>query len=353
MSSRIETNKTFLRSLYLRESPRHGVIDGAPSIQPWQYGDYICSSKPIKHFLPWVVTNYKKMLDVHNAIPDDSVPYASLLSNTGLFAAAFGCPLVECPESNAMAVAIISDPQEADAINTPGLDAEPIARCLELAALVRSELGSDVPIGVPDIQSPFDIAALIWRKEDLYTALVEAPDSVTGLIQKCENLLTTFLSEFKNVTGECNYAHFPPVWAPYDLGCWLSEDEVGAISGRMFQRFCLQPLARLSERFGGIFIHCCADADHQYENFLNVPQLRGMNRGFVHSSMEKGIQTLGKHLCMIQNVSLYDIDMYLKAAEPNTLFLFQITDAMYNENLSLDELRRIHDEIAARCLTAV
>ncbi|MCK6491199.1 MAG: hypothetical protein L6R48_23355 [Planctomycetes bacterium] len=46
----------------------------------------------------------------------------------------------------------------------------------------------------------------------------------------------------------------------------------------MFARFCLPSLTRLSARFGGISMHCCATADHQYAGFQRIPGLRALNR---------------------------------------------------------------------------
>jgi hypothetical protein len=60
-------------------------------------------------------------------------------------------------------------------------------------------------------------------------------------------------------------------------GMTLSEDEVGEISAGMFEEFCLEPLNRLSRRYGGIGIHCCANARHQYEHFAKVEGLRLVN----------------------------------------------------------------------------
>ena len=125
-----------------------------------------------------------------------------------------------------------------------------------------------------------DIAALVWNKQDMYTAIYDDPDAVKRLVAKCHRLLKAFLVEFGRSFGEVNYCHCPYAWAPPELGCWLSEDEAGAMSVAMFDDFCLPTLVDLSESFGGLFVHCCATADHQYGSFLRIPNLRGLNRVF-------------------------------------------------------------------------
>ncbi|MCK4376556.1 MAG: hypothetical protein KAX19_14565, partial [Candidatus Brocadiae bacterium] len=61
------------------------------------------------------------------------------------------------------------------------------------------------------------------------------------------------------------------------VGITLSEDEVGAVNEEMFEEFFLPELVELSDRYGGIGMHCCADARHQWANFLKVPNLRLLN----------------------------------------------------------------------------
>ena len=78
------------------------------------------------------------------------------------------------------------------------------------------------------------------------------------------DLLAGFWDAFKVRVPECNLVHCPSYWAPPELGCSLSEDEAGCMSTRMFEEFCLPGLVDLAERFGGMFVHCCADADHQH-----------------------------------------------------------------------------------------
>jgi len=45
----------------------------------------------------------------------------------------------------------------------------------------------------------------------------------------------------------------------------------------MFREFFRDELTVLSKHFGGLGIHCCADARHQWENFRDLPGLKVMN----------------------------------------------------------------------------
>jgi hypothetical protein len=60
-------------------------------------------------------------------------------------------------------------------------------------------------------------------------------------------------------------------------GITFSVDEIGAVSGKMFQRYFLPHLNHFSERYGGLGIHCCANARHQWEHLKQVRGLRLLN----------------------------------------------------------------------------
>jgi hypothetical protein len=60
-------------------------------------------------------------------------------------------------------------------------------------------------------------------------------------------------------------------------GITLSEDEVGVVSREMFVELFLPELAELSDRYGGIGVHCCANARHQWDGIARIPNLKVLN----------------------------------------------------------------------------
>lgn len=97
--------------------------------------------------------------------------------------------------------------------------------------------GREALMGLPDIQSPMDIAAMIWNMKDFSIALMEEPKAVRE----------------------------------------LSVDEIGSVSEEVFVDLFMNELCELSLRFGGIGIHCCASARHQWENLAALPGLKLIN----------------------------------------------------------------------------
>jgi hypothetical protein len=342
---RIERKKLFLRDLFSGPFRGHAVFFSplAPDVE--NPGDYAVSERPVADFIPWLVAGYEAKMRMSETLDDDAVPFVNLATNTGVFAEAFGCPVhVYDTETNASAQPMVASAGEADALAEPSLDSRALVRYFEAVELVRKELGPDVPVSVPDVQSPFDVAALIWRKEDLFVALHTDPDAVERLVGKCERLLVNFIDELLRRRPNANLCHYPYAWAPNDLGMWLSEDEAGSISTEMFERFCLPSLTKLSERYGGLFMHCCASADHQYGEFLNIPNLRGLNRVFQEPGPTPAIEAFaGKTVLMLGCDGEARARELLEMAKPGTRFLFNVGAP------TLDEAKAVYERVRELC----
>jgi len=119
------------------------------------------------------------------------------------------------------------------------------------------------------------VAALIWDKESFYPALLEEPEAVERLTAKVRALQFAFLDEWFRRYGRPAVAHYPDYLLP--RGVSLSVDEVGAMSPALFARFVAPELAAFSARYGGLGVHCCAHARHQWDGFARVPDLLLLN----------------------------------------------------------------------------
>lgn len=345
MQTRIERNQRFLASLFAGDFRGHALIfDPEPPEYDWASGGLASSPRPVKDFIPSLVQYYERRCRILEQLDDDSVPYAPLWTGTEVFASAFGCQVYIPPGSLPAARPLVRTAEEADALKVPSLHVRPLERIFEAAQLLLERLGKDVIIGVPDIQSPFDVAALIWEKQSFYLALIEQPDAVKRLVAKCRTLIENFLQEFLRQVPNPNLCHCPYAWAPPELGCWLSEDEAGSMSAGMFEEFCLPELKQLSQKFGGLFVHCCATADHQYPNLLKIPNLRGINRVFQAPGPRPAIEAFsGKTVLMMAWIDEATAYQLLDMALPNTRFLFNMP---YQP---IDEAKRTYERLRARC----
>ena len=219
---------------------------------------------------------YEIEVDRLDWLCDDTIPCLWPRTGTQQFAEAFGCDVHYYKENtNPAARPLIETIEEAAALKTPPWADTPLAEIFETADWLRERAGADALMRTPDIQSPMDVAALIWEKMTFFPALITDPEAVLELIDKTMALITEFLDDWFERYGAAHVAHFPAYYM--EGGLTLSEDEIGMISPEMFDQFCLPSLTSLSERYGGIGIHCCADSRHQWDNFAKVPGLRLLN----------------------------------------------------------------------------
>ncbi len=277
-----ERETEFLRNLYQKGNfERHAFCCVPPivGVGDCPHGDFTLSEQPLDLWLDWLCGNYEMMVDWHDKLADDFVPFVVLNTGTQLFPVAMGARAHISPDGVPCAIPFIDGPSQAAAVknvslaNSPGLE-----RVFTLADKVTQKLGPDVYLSVPDMQSGFDIAAMMWKKEDFFVSLGLAPDAVSELTEKCAALLKEFLTRFRSEFPNSTPCHCPTMWAPPEMGPWVSNDECGMFNTQMFEQFCLDELIDLSQTFGGLGMHCCADAEHQFESFKKIPNFYGFNR---------------------------------------------------------------------------
>lgn len=208
-------------------------------------------------------------------VDDDRVPYLNNSTGTEIFAEAFGCHVHRPVDNMPFALPFIHSAAEADALQEPELSTSPLAYLFDIADELRRRGGPDAVMKPVDVQSPMDIVALLWDKADLFVAMIESPEAVKALADKVRRLMVAFFVEWFGRYGTTFVAHYPDY--VMDRGITMSVDEVGAVSGDMFHEFFRPELIGLAEEFGGLGIHCCADARHQWDNFRGIPGLKVMN----------------------------------------------------------------------------
>ncbi len=227
--------------------------------------------------IDWAWDNYQRAQKRVEWLPDDSMPFLNPFSGTEIFAAAFGSHVARPDGSMPFAEPMVTTSVEAAKLKVPDLDSPSLAILFEIADELRRRAGDDALLALPDIQSPMDIAALLWDKTHLFCAMLDEAEAVKEVAAKAMELLTKFLDEWFSRYGKEFIAHYPAYYMP--CGLTLSEDEIGSVSPEMFEEFFLPFLAELSERYDGIGIHCCARSRHQWEGFKKIPKLRFVNLG--------------------------------------------------------------------------
>jgi hypothetical protein len=225
--------------------------------------------------IEWIWQNYDYHLRRMDWLQDDTVPCLDMLTGTEIFAEAFGCRILYPVDNNPAPFPLIHNTAEAEALQIPSLDAPPLRRVFDMADELSQRAGPGALFRLVDMQCPMDVAAMMWDKLDFYPALIKSPEVVSGLVEKITSLQFAFLDEWYRRYGVEFIAHFPDYYMP--RGVTLSVDEIGAVSGKLFLEFFLPYLNRYSDRYGGLGVHCCAHARHQWEHLRKISGLRLLN----------------------------------------------------------------------------
>ena len=268
------------------------IINHLPGLddRPWPWTD----NHPAR--LEWAWKKYCLMSERVSWLDDDWLPYLDVYTGTEIFAAAFGCP-VHSPENDMpFALPRVHSASEAAALRIPDLDCAAIAPLLETAEELRRRAGPGALLRMVDLQSPMDIAALIWEKTSFYPALLQAPEAVLELADKVQSFMMRFLDEWLARFGREFIAHYPDYYMAQ--GITLSVDEIGVVSPKVYEQFFLPELVHLSQRYGGIGIHCCAHARHQWVGLKRVPGLKLLNLNQPGGVMRKAVGVFGDSVAL-------------------------------------------------------
>ncbi|MCC7261464.1 MAG: hypothetical protein IT369_02975 [Candidatus Latescibacteria bacterium] len=225
--------------------------------------------------IEWAWQRYEAQLERLAWLDDDSLPHLDVYTGTEIFAAAFGCPVHRTEENMPFALPLIQRAGQVASLQVPSLDCPGLEMLFGMADELRQRAGPEALLKLVDIQSPMDIAALIWEKTSFYPALLEEPEAVRELAAKVKELLVAFLEEWFSRYGTEFVAHYPDYYMP--AGITLSEDEIGAVSAETYAELFHPELVELSQRFGGIGLHCCAHARHQWAGLEAIPGLKLLN----------------------------------------------------------------------------
>ena len=138
------------------------------------------------------------------------------------------------------------------------------------------QAGSDLPLRVCNIPSPLTAASQIWDYTDFLSALYYHPKEVHHLLDLCTEAIIAFtneqLKEIKHLFG----LTAEDLYLPRDLGIRVSDDVLAEISPRHYREFAIPYNNRLSEAFGGIFVHSCGDVTHNLDAIKEIKDLRGI-----------------------------------------------------------------------------
>jgi hypothetical protein len=213
----------------------------------------------------------------------DFVP--ALCPTLGVIAipSAFGCEVVWW-ENDFPSVHPLEgdDPARVRDLNRPDVRAGVLGRILDYSRLFVERLGGRYPIRLADLQGPLDNAALILGHTQLLEAVLTHPAEVHRLLGLVTDLMIAFAKAQRDLVrglgAEFVPSGFQP-WIPDGAGISIANDASIMLPARLHDEFSVPYLNRLSEEFGGVYIHSCGNWTHLFPSLDKIRGLRGLEFG--------------------------------------------------------------------------
>ena len=222
-------------------------------------------------------------IDGQLAFRGDLVP--ALCPTLGVIAipSAFGCEVVWW-ENDFPSVRPLpgEDPHRVYDLVRPRIQDGVLGRILDYSRLFVERMGGRYPIRLSDLQGPLDNAALILGHTQLLEAVLTHPAQVHHLLGMITDLMVAFAKAQRDLVrglgAEFVPSGFQP-WIPDGAGLSIANDASVMLPPALHDEFSVPYLNRLSEEFGGVYIHSCGNWTHLFPSLEKIRGLRGLEFG--------------------------------------------------------------------------
>ncbi len=239
----------------------------------------------------------------------DLVP--ALCPTLGVIAipSAFGAEVVWWENDFPAVRPVIGDrPEKIRDLVRPGRTDGELGRILDYTRFFLERTAGRIPIRLGDVQGPLDNAALIFGHTAFLEALLTSPREVHVLLDEITDLMIEFASAQRQIVRAAG-AEFVPSgfqpWIPDGRGISVANDMAVMLSPALHDEFGVPYLNRLSEAFGGVYIHSCGDWTHLFPSLEKVRGLRGLEFGASEAPYDKVLARFGGRTVLACRVGLH------------------------------------------------
>lgn len=351
----VAANQRFMTSLFRDPVPpaRPGVI-----MHPQPRSDV--ASRPAPEGLTEFQKNAWNATDGIHRRPvgmDAFVPTIGTGAGTCAMATAFGCK-----ERQASGVywvePCIRKPEEIDAVRQPAVTAGKLGWVLAQTRAYREFIDPRIPIRIMDFQSPFTTVEQMLGSEIFFLMPYDHPQRLHALMDVVTDFAIDFFrAQIAAASPNCCPGIWPGIWYPTCAGIQMSDDNLVNVSPEVYDEFVVPYNNRISEAFGGLFLHSCTIREPHLPSIAKIKGLTGVNCDISTSvTVKQLLDTLGDHAvvaphCYINtntNFASYRefMDFCLSGWCPGKRLIIHPCSVMYIP-ATAKEIRFNADEVAA------
>ncbi len=236
-------------------------------------------------------------------VDDDYIPSLSPGCRQGLIPTAYGAR-EEWTSDHYWLSPVLASAEEIDGLPQPDLSRDGVAaEILEHTRFFYRATQGRLPIQMPDMQGPLDLAGNMLGAERLMVEMYDHPDAVHRLLDRMTNDFITYLHLQEEASGgtlvpiHC----MPTVWLPPGRAMSLSEDLLAVISPRLYPTFARPYNERVAAEFGQVIIHSCGSWEHNLEGLSQTRGLLGVNFGVSETDPERVAARFGHRAVLLMH----------------------------------------------------
>jgi len=288
----------------------------------------------------------------------DFVPALSPALGVVGIPSAFGCEVVWWEKDFPSVKPVRNDdPRRILGLEKPAADAGELRRVLDYTRCFLERTARRFPIRMGDIQGPLDSAALIFGHTEFFQAMRTHPAEARRLMSLVTDVSIDFVKAQRRIVKDAGVEFVPSLfqpWIPDGMGVSVSNDAAVMISAEMHDELCVPFLNRLSEEFGGIYVHSCGNWTHLFPSLAKVRNLRGLEFGASETLFEAVAEAFGGKTVLACRVGQHRdikfegmadyVSRVIKTAKTNRgLFIHvDITNGMVDESWPETDLDQIY-----------
>ena len=239
-------------------------------------------------------------------LDEDYVPSLFPGCRQGLIPTAYGAR-EEWIEGHYWVEPILERADEFDGVPEADFRREGIAaEMLEDTRFFREATGGKIPIQMPDMQGPLDLASNLLGTERLLMDMMERPAAVHRLLERMTRDFIRYMRLQQEAAGGVVVPiHCPPfVWLPPKNTISLSEDLLAVISPSLYPDFGVPYNERIAAAFGGkIVIHTCGGAEHNLDLLATTKGLLAFDFGISETSLDAVSERFGASIVILPHPS--------------------------------------------------
>lgn len=231
---------------------------------------------------------------------------------------------------------------------------------LEGVRYVAEAIGDALPICYAQcLQGPFSTCSMILDDQVLLEAMYTHPDEIHRLLGLVTDFIIDFGREAARLVPRPVPTSFPDVYFPESHGICLCDDLAAVVSPWLYREFVLPHMNRLSDAFGGVFLHACGNPSAVYPIWGEIRGFRGCDIGATEANVAEAFRCFSGSAVIVCHVGLNTaphfpsrmavVEHILQYANPDSSVLINASTYIGNlPNVTPDEWDAESAQIVAR-----